>query len=65
MKITFLKTVRLYFEKLIPKLHDLGYFSYNETAKRYVEEIFTEIEKQLPFQIHRPAPVHFENMAKA
>ena len=64
MKIVYLKKVRIYFDNLIPKLHDLGYFSYPETAKIYVDEIFTEIHKQLPIQIHRPAPVHFEKYGK-
>jgi len=60
MKIIYLKKVRTYFEILIPKLHELGYFSYKETAKKYVDEIFIEIEKQLPTQRHRPAPARFE-----
>ena len=60
MQISYLKNVRIYFENLIPTLHDLGYFSYIETAKKYVDEIFTEIESQLPIQIPRPAPAHFE-----
>ena len=64
MKIIYLKKVRIYFEDLIPKLHDLEYFSYAETAKRYVDEIFTEIEKQLPFQRQRPAPKCFEKYGK-
>ena len=64
MKVIYLKKVRLYFENLIPKLHDLGYFGYPETAKKYVDEIFSEIEKQLPTQIHRPAPIHFEEYGK-
>ena len=65
MKIIYLTKIRVYFENLIPKLHDLGYFSFTETAKRYVDEIFTEIDKQLPIQIHRPAPVHFEKYGKS
>jgi len=64
MQIIYLKKVRVYFENLIPKLYDLGYFSYIETAKRYVDEIFTEIEQQLPIQRHRPAPVRFERYGK-
>jgi hypothetical protein len=64
MKIVYLKKVRVYFDILIPKLHDLGYFSYPETAKKYVDEIFTEIEKQLPIQRHRPAPAYFEKYGK-
>ena len=64
MKIIYLKKVRTYFETLIPKLHELGYFSFKETAKKYVDEIFIEIEKQLPIQRHRPAPKYFEKYGK-
>ena len=64
MKVIYLKNVRVCFENLIPKLHDLGYFGYPETAKRYVDEIFTEIDRQLPVQTHRPAPAHFEIYGK-
>jgi len=60
MKIIYLKKVRVYFENIIPKLHELDYFSFAETAKKYVDEIFVEIEKQLPTQRHRSAPKHFE-----
>ena len=64
MKIIYLKKVRIYFNNLIPKLHELGYFSFSETAKKYVEEIFTEIEKQIPIQRHRPAPEYFNKYGK-
>ena len=64
MKIIYLKKVRVYFEQLIPKLHELGYFNSVDTAKIYVDEIFTEIEKQLPFLRHRPAPEYFEKYGK-
>ena len=64
MQIIYLKNVRVYFENLIPTLHDLGYFGYAETAKKYVDEIFAEIEKQLPVQRHNPAPERFEKYGK-
>ena len=64
MKIIYLKNVRIYFENLIPKLHDLGYFGYAETAKRYVDETISEIEKQIPIQPHRSAPLRFEKYGK-
>jgi len=64
MKIIYLKNVRVYFENLIPKLHELGYFSFAETAKKYVDEIFVEIESQLPIQRHRPASKYFEKYGK-
>ena len=64
MKVIFLKKVRVYFEKLIPRLHELGYFGLPETAKKYVDEIFDEIEKQIPIQRHRPAPEYFDKYGK-
>lgn len=64
MKILYLKKVRIYFENLIPKLHELGYFAYEETAKKYIDEIFVEIEEQLSIQSSKPAPEHFEKYGK-
>jgi hypothetical protein len=64
MKIVYLKKVRDYFQALIPKLHDLGYFCFAETAKKYVDEIFAELETQILIQRHRPAPSHFGKYGK-
>jgi hypothetical protein len=64
MRVIYLKKVRVYFKDLIPKLHELGYFSYVETAEKYVAEIFDEIEKQLPIQRRRPAPERFDKYGK-
>jgi len=64
MEIIYSKKVRTHFEILIPKLHELGYFSFEETARKYVDEIFIEIEKQLPTQRHRSAPERFEKYGK-
>jgi hypothetical protein len=64
VKIIYLKAIRIYFDRLIPKLHDLGYFCFAETAKKYVSEIFEEIEIQIPIQRHRPAPKHFDKYGK-
>jgi hypothetical protein len=64
MKVIYLKKVRTYLANLIPMLHELGYFGFAETAKKYVDEIFVEIEKQLRIQRHRPAPKHFEKYGK-
>jgi hypothetical protein len=64
VKIIYLKKVRTQFEILIPKLHELGYFGFEETARKYVDEIFIEIEKQLLTKRHIPAPEHFEKYGK-
>jgi len=64
MKIIYLKKVRFYFNNLIPKLHELGYFGFTESAKKYVDEIFAEIENQIPIQRQRPAPERFDKYSK-
>jgi hypothetical protein len=64
MKIIYLKKVRTHFSNLIPKLHDLGYFGFAEAAKKYVDEIFAEIEVQISIQRHRPAPKYFDKYGK-
>jgi hypothetical protein len=38
----------------------LGYFGFEEAAKKYVDGIFDEIEEQLPIRKHKPAPEYFE-----
>jgi hypothetical protein len=43
----------------------MGYFGFEETAKKYVDEIFVEIEKQLPIQRRRPAPEYFKKYGKS
>jgi len=59
MSVIFLPEVRTYFDNLIPILYEKGYFGFKETAKKYIDDLFDDIETNLPICLHRPAPNYF------
>jgi len=64
MNVIFLPEVRRYFNDLIPILYEKGYFVFKETAKKYVDDLFSNIEKDLPLCLHKPAPTYFDKYGK-
>lgn len=64
MKVLFLPDVRLYFRELESILFQQEYFSYEETAIRYVRELITDIQNSLPDRQRRPAPAYFDRFGK-
>jgi len=56
MNVIFLPKVRKYFDNLIPVLYEKAYFGLEETAKKYVNDLFDDVETNLPTRLHRPAP---------
>ena len=64
MIVTFLPEVRTYFNNLIPILYEKGYFGFIETAKKYVDDLFDDIEITLPIRAHKPAPPYFNKFGK-
>jgi len=64
MKVIFLPDVRKYFNNLIPILYEKGYFGFRETAKKYVDDLFDDIEINLPIHSHKPAPKYFDKYGK-
>jgi len=64
MKVIFLPRVRKYFENLIPILYEKEYFGFKETAKKYVDDLFDDIETNLPTCLHRYAPDYFDKYGK-
>jgi hypothetical protein len=59
MKVLFLPEVRKYFKKLAEILYDYNYFGLKHQAKKYVYELFVDIENNLPGKHRRKAPVYF------
>ena len=51
--------VKQYLNDLITILYEKGYFSYEETAKKYVDELLDDILTKLPTKLKRPAPKKF------
>ena len=64
MNVIFLQGVRNYFDSLIPILYEKEYFGFKETAKRYVDDLFDDIETSLPTRLHRTAPKYFDKYGK-
>ena len=64
MSVIFLPEVRIHFKKIIPILYEKGYFGFKETAVKYVDNLFDDIEINLPACLHKIAPKHFEKYGK-
>ena len=60
MNVIFLPVVFEYLESLIPILYHNGYFSFEEDAVDYVEELIDDIQMTLPARLHKPAPKYFD-----
>jgi hypothetical protein len=64
MNVIFLSKVRKYFEDLIPVLYEKEYFGFKESAKKYVDDLFDDIEINLPAKLHKPATKYFDKYGK-
>jgi hypothetical protein len=56
--------VRAYMQRLVQILYENGYFSFEDTARRYVKDLYDDIQTTLPIRLHIPAPKHFEKYGK-
>ncbi len=64
MKVLTTPEVRQYFKELSYVLYEKDYFSYLDYAERYVEDLFVDIQTNLPRLPHKPAPPHFDKYGK-
>jgi hypothetical protein len=64
MKVIALPEVQQYLKSLKTILFEKEYFSYEESATKYVDDLFEEIEQALPTKLHKPAPKHFDQYGK-
>ena len=64
MKVLFLPEVRKYFEELSVILYQKEYFGFFESALQYADELFSEIENNLPNSSKKVAPQYFEKYGK-
>ena len=58
--VIFTPDVRHFFVELVQILYDKGYFSFLDTAKKYVQDLYDDIETNLPSKSHKPAPPYFD-----
>ena len=60
MKIVFLPVFVDIVLELVTILYNMKYFSYEEDAQEYVDELYRDIEKNLPLKQKKRAPQYFE-----
>jgi hypothetical protein len=58
--VLFSPDVRKYFVNLVKILHEKEYFGSLESAKKYVQDLYDDIETNLPLRSKKVAPPHFD-----
>ena len=64
MSVLFLPEVRAYFNELTDILFEKEYFSFPDSAEKYVEELFLDIKHTLPISPKRHAPEYFSRYGR-
>ena len=59
MKVIVLPEVRVYFDELEVLLYEKGYFSFEENAHAYVDDLFSDIRNTLHTRLHKRAPERY------
>jgi len=62
MKVVTTPEVKKHLNDLITILYEKGYFGYEDTAKKYVDELIDEIITSLPRRMKKPAPQSFTSI---
>ena len=64
MKIVAIPKVQQYLESLKKILFEDEYFGFEDTAQKYVDDLFEDIKTNLPTHQHKPAPKYFDKYGK-
>jgi len=64
MKVLVLPEVRQYLESLKKILFENEYFGFEDTAQKYVDDLFKDIKTNYPTKLHKPAPDFFPKYGK-
>ncbi|MDR0825046.1 MAG: hypothetical protein LBN74_08120 [Prevotella sp.] len=64
MKVLVLPEVQEYLRELIQILYRKEYFGFEETAAKYVEDLFHDIKTTLPVRYKKNAPKYFNRYGK-
>ena len=64
MQVILLSKVLDYLEDLSEILYEKGYFSFEETALKYVLELYDDIVSNLPIKSYKTAPTYFDKYGK-
>ena len=62
MRVYTVTEVKHYFNELITILYEKGYFVFEESAIKYVDDLLDDILKNLPLKTKKPAPKHFTDL---
>jgi len=64
MSVLFLPQVQQYLYKLENILYEQGYYSFEESAIKYVDDLIYDIATNLSNKQHKPAPKHYDCYGK-
>ena len=62
--VIFSSDVQEYLDELVPILFENGYFSFEASAIKYVDDLIDNIKANLPTRTHVPAPPYFDKYGK-
>ena len=64
MRVLFLPEIQEYFYELEIILYEKEYFSFEDTAHEYVDDLIFDIKENLPYVRHKPAPEYYDKYGK-
>ena len=64
MKVLLSPKVQGYMQRLVSVLYEKNYFSYEEEARKYVKDLYDDIQTTLPARLHKPAPQYYDKYEK-
>ena len=60
MNVKFTPETLDYLEELVTILYQKGYFSWLDTSQKYVDELYADIQTNLPTKQHKRAPDRYK-----
>ena len=64
MRVIVTQEVFEYLENIVIILYENEYFGFIDAAKKYVDDIYNDITKNLPLKIKKHAPKYFDKYGK-
>ena len=64
MRVLATPEVLEYIETLVPILYENGYFRFEDSARKYVKDLYNDIKINLPTKLHKSAPKYFDRYGK-
>jgi len=64
MNVLFTPEIQNYFDELECILYDKGYYGFEKSAIKYVDDLIYDIKANLPQKRHRPAPEYYHKYGK-